>query len=116
MPPSPNMAYNPHHAGPGNPALYAHHHEYMVPPTPTAAEHPYAFHSYHDPTVAPAAEPKHAYDYSGSAAVVHLDQQQLQAAAEAAAAAFPAADAHNAGDFATSSPGSYNNEDTLQLM
>jgi hypothetical protein len=123
MPPSPSLAYNPHHAGPGNPTLYAHHHHqhhhhpgYMVPPTPIEEDHPYAFHHYHDPSGASQADPKHAYAYNGSAAFVNLDQQQLQAAAEAAAAAFPAADTHNAGDFATSSPGSYNNEDSLSLM
>ena len=88
----------------------------MAPPTPTAADHPYAFNPYHDPAAAAPADPKHAYAYNGSAAVVHLDQQQLQAAAEAAAAAFPSADSHSPGDFATSSPGSYTNEDTLPLM
>lgn len=112
MPPSPSLAYNPHHLGTTNPTLFSHHHEYIAP-TPTAVEHPYAFH--YPPAGAPPSDPKLAYSRSAAeaAAAAHLDQQQLQAAAEDAAAALSGSGNPRGSDYATSSPGSFHQDEPL---
>lgn len=117
MPPSPMLVYNPHNVVGGNPAMYSHHHDnrdFGTPPTPTPGD-PFAFHHEH-PVVSsnPSAELKGS-TFDGAA--VQVDQQQLQAAAEAAAAAFATVDDQGSNDCAsTGSPNPYNHDDTLPLL
>lgn len=113
MHPSPPMAYHPHHVDGGNPVMYSHRDDFNTSPTPTTAD-PFAFHHHEHPIVSsnPSSELKSS-TFDG--APVHLDQQQLQAAAEAAAAAFAASDGHN-DDYATGSTDHYNHDDSLPLL
>lgn len=115
---SPNLAYDPHHIV-ASASFYAHHPDFIAPPSPTREEHLFAF-PHEDPEhgavcSAPSPEIKHSYHNEESLE----EQQQFQAAAAAAAAAMSNSEEHNENEtgYRSSSPELYNSEDdTHSLM